>query len=130
MIVVRSGFARLYRPRSYSASGFTLLVHNPKILNSYGGVANGRLEVERCVALDIVRYMVAVFLGREPLARVNTQPIALDARLALLLILATISNFQALLEIKVSPLFARARIGRETILGTQQWEPIKINSFG
>ena len=60
-----------------------LLVHNPKILNSYGGVANGRLEVERCVALDIVRYMVAVFLGREPLARVNTQPIALDARLAL-----------------------------------------------
>jgi hypothetical protein len=52
--------------------------------------------------------MVAVFLGREPLARVNTQPIALDARLALLLILATISNFQALLEIKVSPHFACA----------------------
>ena len=73
--------------------------------------------------------MVAVFLGREPLTRVKTQPIALDARLALLLILATISNFQALLEIKVSPLFA-LRIGRGTILGTQQWEPIKINSFG
>jgi hypothetical protein len=80
-----------------------LLVHNPKILNSYGGV--------------------------EPLARVNTHPIALDARLALLLILATISNLQALLEIKVSPHFACA-YWSQNVLGTQQWEPIKINSFG
>jgi hypothetical protein len=36
MIVVRSGFARLYRLRPIQLPA--LLVHNPKILNSYGGV--------------------------------------------------------------------------------------------
>jgi hypothetical protein len=45
-------------------------------------------------ALDIVAYVVAVFLRREPSShpfpRVNTQPIALNTRLAF--ILAVLSN--------------------------------------
>src|SRR5215475_5410440 len=47
---------------------------------------NGRLEVGRCVALDVVANMIAVFFRREPSShpfpRVNTQPIALNTRLA------------------------------------------------
>jgi hypothetical protein len=46
---------------------------------------DGRLDVKRCVALDIVAHAIAIFFGREPgshpFPRVNTQPIALNARL-------------------------------------------------
>ena len=58
--------------------------------------------------------MVAVFLRREPSShpfpRVNTQPIALNARLAFILaVLSTIRDLKALFEEQVGLRLSRAR---------------------
>jgi hypothetical protein len=58
---------------------------------------NGRLEVGHCVALDVVANMIAVFFRREPSShpfpRVNTQPIALNTRLAFILAVLSRKHF-------------------------------------
>src|SRR5260370_42708573 len=79
-----------------------------------------RLEIV-ADALDIVAYVVAVFLRREPSShpfpRVNTQPIALNTRLAFILaVLSTIRDLKALFEEQVGLRLARARVSLKKVL--------------
>ena len=79
-----------------------------------------RLEIV-ADALDIVAYVVAVFLRREPSShpfpRVNTQPIALNTRLAFILaVLSTIRDLKALFEEQVGLRLSRARVSLKKVL--------------
>src|SRR5262249_31622169 len=73
---IRSGFQPKRNVQPPELSGSELSWADPD--------ENGRLEVGRCVALDVVANMIAVFFRREPSShpfpRVNTQPIALNTR--------------------------------------------------
>jgi len=71
------------------------------------------------VALNVVAHAIAVFFWREPgshpFPRVNTQPIALNTRLAFILaVLSTIRDLKALFEEQVGLRLARKYLSRKS----------------
>src|SRR5262249_3255325 len=76
---------------------------------------HGRLDVERCVALDIVAHAIAVFFGREPgdSEFADVDPIARTGSLDVVF-QGLVGDFHHFPEVMVRLLFARAYWSRKS----------------